>query len=195
MTYPRYYLTDDQKAFARYQAKLRNDAKPLSIRHKTTRGNHTSEDAHLVGIAPEIVYGYITGQEIDTSIHAHGDMFDFTNKFNHEIRGSTWKGPDIEMKIKMEEFLKKIADVYTLARVSPDISYVEFIGCITREKFDKVKYIRNHGYGNNYCVGPDQLAKGLPVTLDNQLKYISFDMVDNIIKSKKSTATPFLSYI
>lgn len=181
MKNPIYYPSEEQKSFARTQAKLRNDAKPDSIRDKTTRGNHSSEEAHRIGIMAEIAYGDIVNEQIDTKIHPHGDSVDFVVR---EVRASTWKGEDIELKVKKSEYLRKTPEVYILTRVSEDLAYVEFIGCITREKFDKVKFIKNYGYGDNYCVGVDQLTKGLPVMINGEIKYISFDMVNKIIKNK-----------
>lgn len=183
MEYPIYYLSEEQIAFAKMQAKLRNEAKPLNIREKSRRGNHTSYKSHELGITAEIAYGDVANEKIDLTIHPHGDSVDF---WGREVRGATWKGRNIELKVKLSEYLRKTPNIYILTRVSEDLTYVEFIGYITREKFDKVKYIKNYGYGDNYCVGEDQLTKGLPVVINGEMKYISFDMVNKIIKNKKS---------
>jgi hypothetical protein len=183
MENPIYYLSEEQKSFARMQAKLRNDAKPLAIRHKFRRSNHSPEEAHVIGIAGEIVYADVVNEAIDIKVHAHGDEVDFIGR---EMRMSTFRGKQIEIKVPVAEFEKKKPEVYILGRTSPDISYVEFIGCITREKFEKVKYIKNYGHGDNYCVSEHQLSKSLPVMIKGQIKYISFDMVKKIIKSKKA---------
>jgi hypothetical protein len=63
---------------------------------------------------------------------------------------------------------------YVLARIDKNYTTVEFIGSISRHRFDKLKYIKKHKFVENYCVSGNQIRKGLAFIENNVLKIADF---------------------
>jgi hypothetical protein len=166
-----YKLSTDERKLAEELGRRRNDAKPPSIRNKMC-GYSDPAFAHILGICSEIAYAKITNKKIDEKIYLIGDEFDF---YKIEIKTSTWKGSDIELKIKVKEFERKNPMAYILARIDKEYTTVEFIGSITRQKFDVIKYKKHHKFVDNYCVSAEQLTKGLAFIHDGKVKFTTFN--------------------
>lgn len=130
---------------------------------------------HYRGAAGNIAYAHVRGLEVDRTVKPFGDATDFNGT---EVKTSTFQGDGIELKITVKNYnrIHKNAKMYILCR-SPqgltrdnfvaDCRWIEIIGQITREKFDKVKSIKNYGNRDNYIVGVDQLD---PVTWNDTPK-------------------------
>lgn len=112
---------------------------------------------NMIGIAAEMKFHIITQLAMDLRLLRGGDTTDFNRV---EIKGATWPYYDIELKISQEEYKRKFPLVYNLARVSKDYSKVEWIGSISRVRFDRIKYARRHKFNDNWAVcAPDMLRK------------------------------------
>jgi len=155
-------LTEDEKNKARVIGTARCDAKSPSVR-KTNSGYHEDEEdrayPHHLGVAAEIVYASISGKPLDERIMPGGDHVDFEGL---EIKASTWPKPDIELKVKISDYKTKFPQCYLLARVPRDLAYVEFMGCVSRDRFEKEKYEKTHR-ADNYCMEAKDLDKYIPI--------------------------------
>ena len=165
-------LNDRQIEFARELAKRRHEAKNIRFKNSgiLTDTNKTTlvekyiydknHKPHFLGLLGEISYALVTDQKIDTAIYSVRDRgFDVGNV---EIKTSTWRGNDIELKIKKEEFETKCPEKYVLVRVSENSFHiVELVGEINRGDFDRWKRMKQYGPNNpiNYIVGVDRLTQ------------------------------------
>ena len=113
--------------------------------------------------AGEIAYAHVKGLEIDRTAKPTGDSTDFGGV---EVKTSTYQGDGIELKITVKNYNRKQAKKYILCRSPQGLTrdnfvdeclWIEIIGEITREKFDRVKSLKNYGNRDNYIVGVDQL--------------------------------------
>lgn len=157
------FLTEEQKQKIWSLGNARNDAKPDGIR-QTDSGyhSHNSDRAHphRLGLAAEIAYSHIANKPLDDRVMPSGDISDFDGI---EIKASTWMGSDIELKVKKTEHGRKVPLCYVLARVAEDLSFVEFIGCVARRRFDKENYPKKHKYVENLCMEAKDLTKSIPI--------------------------------
>jgi hypothetical protein len=170
MINPVYKLSEDERNLAVELGKKRNQAKEAKLRNIVC-GYSNPETPHILGICAEIAYAKITNRKLDENLYAIGDNSDFDGI---EIKTSTWRGIDIELKVKISEFNRKHPMAYVLARIDKDYTTVEFVGSISRQKFDKIKYIKKHKFVENYCVSGNQIRKGLAFVEDNILKISDF---------------------
>ena len=171
MINPIYKLSEEQRKFAEKIGRKRNDAKDESFRYKSC-GYKDPAFAHILGICAEIAYANITNRKLDENIYDIGDDSDFDGI---EIKTATWKGDDIELKIKSDEYKRKKPLAYILARIDENYTTVEFVGSISREKFDKIKYEKRHKFVDNLCVCGNQMSKGLAFLEDDVLKIVKFE--------------------
>lgn len=161
-----YCLSPRQRELAEKLGMARNNAKHESFRDKDKfKIKRESGYSHILGISAEIAYADLTDQEIDTNIYDLGDQIDFDGV---EIKASTWPHKDIELKIPFEEYQKKNPLVYILARIDKNYTTVEFIGSISRKKFDQLKYHKKHTQVDNWCVNADQMSKTLAFFKDGK---------------------------
>lgn len=171
MLNPIYVLSEDQRKLAENIGKSRNNAKHSSFRNMKCGYDENPSMAHILGICAEIAYANITNRKLDENIYSRGDNTDFDGI---EIKTSTWTGDDIELKVRFSEYDRKKPDAYILARIDKNYKTVEFIGSISREKFDKIKYKRHHKFTDNWCVNGKQTSKGLAFKEDGILKIVKF---------------------
>ena len=174
MINPVYKLSEYERNLAEKIGKARCEAKSARFRYNDSGFHSYNGDRafpHILGVCGEIAYSNITKRPIDENIYAKGDESDFNGI---DVKTSTWRGDDIELKVKMSEFIRKHPIAYVLARIDEDYTIVEFIGSISRQKFDKIKYIKKHKFVENYCVSGNQIRKGLAFVEDNTLKISDF---------------------
>lgn len=168
----KFILTDNEIEFAREFARKRHEAKNIFIKNTGILTNiykktlveeyiyHKSHKPHFLGLLGEIAYAKFVGKKIDTNIYKIRDMgFDVDNV---EIKTSTWKGSNIELKIKKNEFESKYPLKYVLVRVDENIfNIVELIGEISRDDFNKFKTLKQYKLNNpiNYVVGVNHLTR------------------------------------
>ena len=78
-----------------------------------------------------------------------------------EVKASTWKGDDIELKVTQREYNnKERPEKYVLVRVSEKTpSMVEMVGEVSAERFEAEKRVKQYrpGYPVNYIMGADDL--------------------------------------
>lgn len=171
---PKVYLTPEQIKKAWEIGTARNAAKPDGIRQNDSGYHSDNADRahpHRLGIAAEIVYSQLTGLPLDERIMSSGDTSDFGGI---EIKSATWMGEDIELKVKKTEYERKRPKIYVLARVAQDIRFVEFIGCVGRDRFEREKYEKKHKFVINYCMQGCDLRKALPIVEDDSIKLVPF---------------------
>lgn len=167
-----YKLSQEQRELAEKLGMARNNAKDESFRDVDRfKIKRESGYSHILGISAEIAYADLTDQKINDEIYALGDDIDFDGV---EIKASTWPHKDIELKIPFKEYNKKKPLVYILARIDKDYKTVEFIGSISRKKFDKIKYAKKHTFVDNWCVSGDQMSKVLAFFKDGKFEMKSF---------------------
>lgn len=176
MINPVYILSEEERKRAEELGRARNNAKDETIRYKRSGWiKSESKDRampHILGIAGEIAYAALTNQKVDEEIYKEnkGDLMDFDGI---EIKTSTFTGEDIELKIPPAEYKRKHPRAYVLARIDDEYKKVEFIGSISREKFDRIKYEKKHII-NNLCVVGSSMSKGLAFVEDGVLKIVKF---------------------
>ncbi len=157
--------------------KARCEAKPLSFRFNDSNYHSNNSDRsfpHIIGALAEIAYSKAVNKPMDEEIYDHGDKTDFNGI---EIKATTWDGIDPELIIKQKEYNKKSPLAYVLIRIDKDYKTgkIEFIGSISRERFDKLKYERTHKYSPNYCVKGSELAKGIAIiNSEGKLELVKF---------------------
>ena len=168
-------MTADQIADAKRIGQARCEAKPPEIRRNDSGFHSNNNDRsypHMIGAIAELAYAFVTDQEIDRRIFDGGDSVDFSGI---EVKSSTWVGDDIELKIKKSEYERKKPIGYVLCRVDPENWTVEFMGCIDRKTFDKIKYPRKHKYVDNWCVEAKSLIKGIVYIKNGKLQGIKIE--------------------
>tara|TARA_Y100000004_G_C8762459_1_gene347150 strand:+ start:93 stop:617 length:525 start_codon:yes stop_codon:yes gene_type:complete len=136
-------------------------------------GYHQERDRsfpHVIGVKAEIAYASVAGKTVNQ------DYFEFTGDQDDfdgiEVKTSTWRGEDIELKVKVSEYRRKNPIGYVLCRLIGN--EVTFMGSINRKRFDNEKYLRKHKFVENYCVLAKQLSPKLPVKIDS--KIVLFDL-------------------
>jgi hypothetical protein len=157
----RFITHKGHQILAKYIGKRRTQAKPASIRYNDSDYHLSTSDRshpHIIGAACELAYAEITNQEPDLNFHPKGDIIDFNGI---EIKSSTYNGKDIELKVKVSEFQRKkdLTKAYILCRTDEKISFVEFIGCISKERFDKIKREKTYKF--------KRVTKGSDVPFDS----------------------------
>ena len=111
---------------------------------------------HRIGMLGSVAYGKYMGLLINEKIfETHGDKEDFDNV---EVKTSTWMGVDVELKIKISEYNRKSPRKYVLTRIdTKDTTKVVLVGEISRNKFDKIKRLKNYGNQDCWIVGAKEL--------------------------------------
>lgn len=161
-----YKLSEEERKLAKELGNKRNEAKDKSFRDKKIlKKGRPSGDSHVLGIAAEIAYAALTDQKINEEIYARGDEMDFDGV---ELKASTFKGKNITLKIPKKEYEIKNPRIYVLARIDENYTTVEFIGSISRRRFDKLKYDKRYTIIDNHCVDGDQMAKVLAFFKDGK---------------------------
>ena len=158
--------TEGEIALAEELGRGRVSAKPKSIRNNRSGFHGENDDRaypHILGAMMEIAYSRITGKRLDERLLAGGDKCDFDGV---ETKSSTWVGPDIELKVDQCEYIRKLPVAYCLGRVSKRYDFVEFIGSISRERFDIIKSPRQHKYTPNWVVKAKDLCPVIVVVSD-----------------------------
>lgn len=167
-----YVLSETETELAQKLGRARCSAKNKAIIFNDS-GYHDNPDRafpHILGIKAEIAYSAITGIPLDTELYENkGDESDFGGI---EIKSSSWLGNDIELKVKVSEYDRKNPYGYVLARVQGES--VEFIGAISRRRFDREKYLRRHKFVDNFCVMSHSLKPLLPYFIRGELRFINF---------------------
>lgn len=135
-------------------ARARCGAKDPETRRKDTWNQKDRAYPHFLGLTGEIAVATFYGLSVDRSIHAHGDMADFGDV---EVKTSTWMMPDIELKVKINEFYRKCPEFYILSRIDPSSkAYVDLMGFISRREFDRRKREKRY-QADNFYVGIESL--------------------------------------
>ncbi len=168
----KYVLNEEEILLAEKIGRARCFGKNKTIVNNDS-GYHDVKDRafpHVIGVKSEIAYAKISGKMIDLSVYEFsGDSSDFDGI---EIKTSTWRGDDIELKIKVSEFNRKRPIGYVLCRCLDN--EITFLGCISRERFDKEKYLRRHKFVDNFCVQKDTLKKALPIVNNGRVDFKIF---------------------
>jgi hypothetical protein len=133
----------------------REDAKTIPNRFRITHENEAALNKyiadkkyrpHFLGIIGEIAYAKFIGGEINEEIyHNHGDD-GRGDVGNVEVKASTWRGDDIELKVTQREYnTKQRPDKYVLVRVSEKTpSIVELVGEVSVSRFEAEKKIKQY---------------------------------------------------
>ena len=174
MLNPIYVLTEEERLLAEKIGKARCEAKSARFRYNDSGFHSYNGDRafpHILGVCAEIAYANLTNTKLDENIYAKGDDTDFDGI---EIKTSTWKGDDIELKVKTKEYVKKTPKAYVLARIDEEYKTVQFVGSISRKKFEQIKYERKHKFVENYCVEARKMSKGLAIVDEGILKLVKF---------------------
>lgn len=163
-------FTVEQIQYIEKIGKARCEAKPGNIKYNDSNyhsDNGERDYPHILGFAAEYAYSILTGKPVDDRILSHGDNIDFDGI---EIKSSTWEGSDIELKIKKKEYDRKKPIVYVLARVAKNYDRVQFIGSISRSKFDVSKYEKKHKFVENWCMFGKDLKPIIPAVFGTDIK-------------------------
>lgn len=174
MLNPTYVLSEEQRSLAEKIGKARCEAKSARFRYNDSGFHSYNGDRafpHILGVCAEIAYANLTNKKLDEAIYEKGDETDFDGI---EIKTSTWRGDDIELKVKAKEYAKKTPKAYVLARIDENYKSVQFMGSISRIKFEQIKYLKKHKLVENYCVEARKMSKGLAVYENEILKLIKF---------------------
>ena len=119
---------------------------------------------HQRGYCTEFAFSSESGLPMDENIYFNDvDLgYDFGGI---EIKSATWGGDDIEFKMTLKEYSKKIGGItaIVLCRIDPDMWWVEIIGWLSREEFMERKYEKKH-LRHNWTVNASQMH---PITKDN----------------------------
>jgi hypothetical protein len=179
MTKRRVVLSDADREFLRDLAVRRVLAKRVGIRTQTSGWNaHDRIDRsypHAVGLAAELAYARETGLPLDESIRMGGDRGDFLGV---EVKATTHTVPPFVLAIKQEDYCVRVPRAYVLARVEPALSEVEFLGSISREKFDRIRRVQMGRHCANWAIGAERLAAGLIIVRDGTMHLVPFDEED-----------------
>jgi hypothetical protein len=163
-------LNSEQLEYAKNLASKRHESKNISFRnahrlHKNLKKSkldhyilHITHKAHFLGVLGEMAYAKIVNDKIDENIYEVRDTG--ADVGDVEVKTSTWKGNDIELKVQKNHFETKFPKKYVLVRIDENnFDEIEVIGEITREDFDKKKKIKQYApnYPINYIVGMNSL--------------------------------------
>jgi hypothetical protein len=169
-------LTDAEIDHIRDLAARRVKKKRGSTRKQTSGWNsYDREDRsypHAVGLAAELAYALETGTPLDESVRTGGDAGDFVGV---EVKATTHTRPPFVLAVKQEDYATRMPLAYVLAKVSADLRTVEFLGSISRERFDRRKLEQRGKFALNWAVGSAELAAGLAVVRDSSLELLSFE--------------------
>lgn len=157
----KFYTTKAERELARSIAADRDGAKDREVRRRDISPFAATDSSHphRLGAVAEVVWSRLSGGTINALVFSdRGDDVDFGEV---EIKASTWPGEDIELKVPVREWDRKRPQVYVLARVDRDLKWVEWVGAISRARFERVKVMKNYGYFDNWIVAGTMLA---PVT-------------------------------
>jgi len=153
-------LTDEEVDDHHSLATKQCNAKEDGIRENDSgyHRNHTMSDKndralpHRIGMIGALAYAKYMGVGVNREVYTnHGDTIDFDGT---EVKTSTWMKSNVELKVKVKEYKKKIPRKYVLARVNPaNWRRVELMGEISRSEFDIKKRRRNYGNEDNWIVG------------------------------------------
>lgn len=157
----------------------RNSAKDSAIRSYSHAGFEDAVVAHRIGLAAELAYEKLTGVRLNSEIYERGDAnHDFGRV---EVKASSWPKPDIELKVTKKEYATRAPAGYVLARVEPGLQKVEFVGSISRGRFDRLKTSKQHRETGpvNWCVEGRLLRKGFIVDYGGAVWFVPFVGVGN----------------
>ncbi len=143
-------LSEEDIKFAEDLGKKRS----ASMGHKDTKNskNFFSDKPgwwrHYIGALGEVAYSKATGHKVDTETIGRGDGgADFPNGV--QIK-STMKKHKPDLIISKRQFNMKKGTIYVLAWIK--IPKVEFVGWITRSKFDTLKQLKKFQHGEAWVV-------------------------------------------
>ena len=117
--------------------------------------------SHFLGLLGELAYAKFVGGEINEEIYFNRGDDGRGDVGSAEVKASTWKGDDIELKVTQREYNnKERPEKYVLVRVSERTpSMVEMVGEESAERFEAEKRVKQYrpGYPVNYIMGADDL--------------------------------------
>ena len=117
--------------------------------------------SHFLGLLGELAYAKFVGGEINEEIYFNRGDDGRGDVGSAEVKASTWKGDDIELKVTQREYNnKERPEKYVLVRVSERTpSMVEMVGEVSAERFEAEKRVKQYrpGYPVNYIMGADDL--------------------------------------
>lgn len=187
-------LTDDDRKWAKKFAKVRMDCKPPgAIANNPSLTGERDIVFHAIGLVGERGYWMITGLEPNTEAMPLGDFIDFP-EVGGEIKTPRWKWDDVELKVPIyREWSRqeKRPEYYILARTNTSLRFVQLLGQITFDDFDRLKYPRLHIHEDkgfpNFCVMWQHLEPIQP--------YICAEMISNIASRKGMNSLEQRRYI
>lgn len=155
-------LEHDEVALAWDIARIRQDSKKFV--HPTKGGMnlaHTPKGVHWMGALAEIAAAKVMGGDLNMDAYAWGgDKHepDFIDRWGRKIeaKGSTYKGPDCEMKLEMDELILDRHYCHCLLTL-PD--RVDVYPTVAGPLIEKYHYIRNYGYGDRIAIKAETLLK------------------------------------
>lgn len=139
-------------------SKKRVEAKSSSVRRSNQNYKNDEVLPHIDGIVGEWAYSKLINYPINEEIYCHGDKEDFPGI---EVKTSTFKGKNVTLKIEKKKYQNRKPEYYVLMKYDKISNEVEFIGSISRVKFDKIKESKNYGYVDNWIVNEKDLDKNL----------------------------------
>ena len=132
-----------------------------SMGHKDTKNsknffaNKPPWHRHVVGAIGEVAFAKVTGQKVDTKTIGRGDGgVDFKNGVQVKATEKKYK-PDLI--ISKRQFNMKKGTIYVLAWIK--LPVVEFVGGISRQKFDQLKTLKRFQHGEAWVVKHELLNK------------------------------------
>lgn len=171
------FLTDAERAAILDLARRRCGAKAPHIRTQTSGWNpgNARDRAypHAVGLAAEWAYALATGASVDERLLPGGDEGDFADGLL-EIKCTSHRKPPFVLAVKQSEYERKRPLAYVLARVDPELLAVEFLGSISRARFDDEKRPQMGKHALNWVVPAWKLSPGFAVVEGLTLKLNQF---------------------
>lgn len=169
-------LTEAQIEYIRDLA-MRRVQKKRGATRKQTSGWNTFDPSdrsypHAVGLAAELAYAIETNATLDDSVLTGGDAGDFSGV---EVKATTHTRPPSVLAVKQEDYATRMPLGYVLAKVSADLRTVEFLGSMSRERFDRKKMVQRGKYATNWAVQSTQLAPGLVILTATGLELLPFE--------------------
>ena len=150
-------LSDEDINFATDLGKRRS----ASMGHKDTKNsknffaNKPPWHRHVVGAIGEVAFAKVTGQKVDTKTIGRGDGgVDFKNGVQIKSTEKKFK-PDLI--ISKRQFNMTKGTIYVLAWIK--LPVVEFVGWISRQKFDQLKTLKRFQHGEAWVVKHELLNK------------------------------------
>lgn len=163
-------FTDKEVEWAIDMGKQRHGAKHSSFRETGRMGDVSKVfgGSHILGVLGELAYEKYTGIEMDRNIYSVRDKgYDFkTSKksgrnFKIDIKTITYNGEgEKELKVKIDEYIKKTPDEYVLVFIDKDnLKEATILGYISREDFEKNKKEKKYmyNYSSTYYIGESLL--------------------------------------